>query len=341
MIRIGVLCPAEIALRRFMPALKKMDGFEFVGVATYSFEERYGLNAERTQERQSRLERSREKAQEFIDLYGGTLYESYQAICTDETIDALYIPVPPAAHFMWTKLALESGKHVFLEKPSTTSLSDTKALAELAKAKNLALHENYMFVFHKQLNEINRIIEEGTIGEVRLYRLAFGFPRRAAGDFRYQKAAGGGAIYDCGGYTLKYADYLLKGKGRIAYASSVLDKETDVEILGTAAMVDDAGVTVQMAFGMDNEYKCELEVWGSKGTLKHERIFTAPAGFVPCCSIKKGAEQETIELPEDDTFFKSLKYFGKCIADMEERKTSYRNILRQAELVEETIKFSK
>ena len=32
-IRIGIICPSEIAFRRFMPALGKVNGMEYMGVA--------------------------------------------------------------------------------------------------------------------------------------------------------------------------------------------------------------------------------------------------------------------------------------------------------------------
>ena len=50
-----------------------------------------------------------------------------------------------------------------------------------------------------------------------------------------------------------------------------------------------------MAFGMDNDYKCELEVWGSKGSLKTGRVLTAPAGFSPSITIKKNTDIESDE----------------------------------------------
>ena len=43
MIRIGIICPSEIAFRRFLPALQKaLDKFTFVGVAIASPEEWFG-----------------------------------------------------------------------------------------------------------------------------------------------------------------------------------------------------------------------------------------------------------------------------------------------------------
>ena len=222
-----------------------------------------------------------------------------------------------------------------MEKPSTLYAADSKELVELAEKNGLAIHENYMFAFHKQLEEIHQMIARGDIGDVRLYRVSFGFPRRAAGDFRYMKALGGGALNDCGGYTLKYADMLLHHKGKLLAATSCADVQTDVDISGAAIMADENGVTVQIAFGMENEYKCELEAWGSTGTLQHGRILTAPAGFVPTCTIKRGQEVETITLSEDDTFMASIQYFMNCITDESVRAESRTAIVKQAEFVDD------
>ena len=335
MIRIGVICPSEIALRRFMPALQKVAGIEFAGIASSTAEERFGARDSYTEKEEEIIANDFKKAEVFIEQYGGKLYSSYTEICESDEIDAIYIPLPPALHFRWAKYALEHGKHVFVEKPSTLYAADSKELAELALEKGLALHENYMFAFHKQLEEIHQMIENGDIGDVRLYRVSFGFPRRPAGDFRYMKALGGGALNDCGGYTLKYADMLLNHKGKLLAATSCADKQADVDISGAALMADENGVTVQIAFGMENEYKCELEAWGSTGTLYHGRILTAPAGFVPNCTIKRGQEVETITLSEDDTFMSSIQYFTECIEKEDVRAESRNAIIKQAEFVDE------
>jgi predicted dehydrogenase len=204
-----------------------------------------------------------------------------------------------------------------------------------AEAKGLAAHENYMFAFHDQLEAINEIVKSGEIGDVRLYRISFGFPMRAQNDFRYNKALGGGALLDCGGYTLKYASMLLGPTAKIKYAQSNNIDGFNVDMYGSAALVNDEGVTAQVAFGMDHNYKCELEVWGSKGTIYTNRILTAPAGFVPEVIIRKGNEEEKRNLPEDDAFKKSILHFSKCIEDAETRKANYETLLRQARLVEQ------
>lgn len=326
--RIGIICPSEIAFRRFLPALKEADCFEFAGVAVASKEEFLGATDEI-------LAKERQKAQPFIDGYGGKVFEGYQSLIDSNEVDAVYLPLPPGLHYLWAKRALLAGKHILVEKPCTTSLKNTDDLLSFAREKGLAVHENYMFVFHDQIEGINEVIRSGEIGEVRLYRIAFGFPMRAKNDFRYNKELGGGALLDCGGYTLKFASLLLGPSASLKYAVSNPLNGFQVDMYGSAALVNEDGVTAQVAFGMDQNYKCELEVWGSRGTLYTNRVLTAPAGFVPEVTIRKGNEEERRSLPADDAFKKSILHFRACIEDAETRGENYVTLSRQANLVEE------
>ena len=337
--RIGILCPSEIAFRRFLPALQKCDNYEYIGVAVANVKEWFGEEASPEDDKcQSVIRKEYEKAENFQKQYGGKIFSSYQELITDEKIEAVYIPLPPALHYKWAKLALENGKNVLVEKPATTKLEWTEELIDLANEKNLALHENYMFAFHNQLDKIKEIVESGELGDVRLYRINFGFPRRAKNDFRYAKALGGGALLDCGGYTLKYASMLLGDSAEIAYAHMNYIDEFDVDLYGSAALINKKGDTVQIAFGMDNSYKCELEIWGSQRCLKSGRILTAPAGFVPNYTITDNDGTKTEDLPADVTFYKSLQHFSKCVEDEYTRKANYDAIKRQAALVDEFVK---
>ena len=336
MIRIGIICPSEIAFRRFMPALKKVeDEITFAGIGYASPEEWFGdisnVSSETIKEQQ---ERERAKAQTFIDAYGGKMYPGYKALIESKDVDAIYLPLPPALHYKWAKLALENGKHVFVEKPSTTCLADTDSLIEIASKKGLALHENYMFIFHNQLKSLDGVVKSGEIGDVRLYRISFGFRLRAKNDFRYNKALGGGALLDAGGYTMKYANYLLGDTAKVVTAQVNNIDGFEVEMFGSCTMVNNEGVTAQLAFGMDNDYKCEVEIWGSKGTIVSNRILTAPEGFVPTYTIKKNQDYETRNLPADDAFMKSIQRFVSCVKDSAIREKNYNLLHRQESLVE-------
>lgn len=331
---IGVLCPSEIAIRRFMPALMKTR-FSFVGLAVNSPEERYGKKLPSKDIISNMLHAENEKAKNFVNNYGGKIFNSYEDIINSSEIEALYIPLPPGLHFKWAKKAIEAGKHVLIEKPSTTCCSDTQQLISLARKHNVALHENYMFCYHSQLDAIDEIITSGELGEVRLYSIKFGFPMRAANDFRYVRNLGGGALLDAGGYCIKYATRLLGETARIV-CSCMNDKiGYDVDIYGSGTLVNNKGVTAQIAFGMDNDYRCELEVWGSTATLRTGRVLTAPVGFEPVITISKNSVVEQRKLESDDAFVKSIVRFEECILNDDIRKNDYLEIEKQAILVDD------
>lgn len=339
--KLGIVCPSEIAFRRFMPALQRVREFEFIGLGVNSAYERFGHNGIENELEKVVIDDERNKAQYFINEYRGKIFNSYVELITSDDVEAVYIPLPPALHYKYARLALEKGKHILVEKPCTTNYMDSVSLVRLAKEKGLALHENYMFDFHSQLDEIERIIKAGEIGDIRLYRISFGFPMRADNDFRYNKALGGGALIDAGGYTIKYASRLLGSSTKVKCAQLNYMDKYEVDMYGSATLINDEGTTAQVSFGMDNNYKCELEVWGSKGCLNTGRILTAPVGFVPIVTIRNGNEDSHRELSSDDAFKKSIEYFWSCICDAKKRKESYESILRQAFLVEQFRKLAE
>lgn len=308
--KLGILGTADIAYRRFLPALSKCPEVIYAGVAS----------------------RTPEKGKKFQESYGGKIYSSYDALLSDESIDAVYVPLPPALHFEWGRKVLESGKHLLMEKPFTTSQQATEELLKLAEEKGLAVHENYMFLYHSQLAKIKEMIADGSLGEIRLYRMSFGFPMRGQGDFRYNKALGGGALLDCSGYPVRLALELLGDTARVIQSKLVQPEGFEVDLYGNAVMENDAGEVAQISFGMDNAYQCQLEVWGSKGTLSAKRIFTAPPQLIPKAVLAKDEELE-LELPADDAFVNSIVAFMDCISNGTALKNEYRRILKQADLI--------
>lgn len=341
MVRIGIVSPAEIAYRRFMPALKQVNSFCYIGVAIYSSYERYGKTDRLSETEYLKIQAEIQKGKKFVRQYGGILFYSYENLICSDMIDAVYIPLPPALHGKYTKMALEHGKHVMVEKPATISFHETDQLVKLARKKSLALCENYMFVYHDQIQKLKEIEQGGEIGDVRLYSLKFGFPMRPNGDFRYTKEMGGGALLDAGGYTLKLARMLLGDTTQVMCAVLNYEEGYDVDLYGSVTLVNSERKTVQAAFGMDNAYKCEIEIWGSLGMIKTERIFTAPPELQTTAIVKCNNQEKTIVLAADDAFGKSISRFYECISDQRECEKSYGELLDQARLVESVIRLSE
>lgn len=130
--KFGIIGTADIAFRRFLPALKLDNESEYIGVAT----------------------RKLENAGKFVEVYGGKAFLGYEDLIKRPDVTSVYIPLPPALHYTWGMKCFDNGKNVLMEKPCTTNMTDTLRLVDKARQRNLVLHENYMFLYHKQLSEI-------------------------------------------------------------------------------------------------------------------------------------------------------------------------------------------
>ena len=141
--KLGILGTADIAFRRFLPALQKCEGLSYAGVAS----------------------RTLEKRTRFQEAFGGEIYDGYDALLADQTIEAVYVPLPPALHFEWGKKVLEAGKHLLMEKPFTTGLAETETLLALARERGLEVAEK--ICSHVAIIKNGKLIEKGTMDEVR------------------------------------------------------------------------------------------------------------------------------------------------------------------------------
>ena len=320
--KIGVLGAADIARRRFLPAVKKCENVELAKIAVSS---------------EGRIK----AGQELTEQFGGEVVVGYDKLISDSEIEAVYIPLPPSLHYEWAKVALDSGKHVFVEKPSTIKLEDTAKLVEIAKSKNLAIVENYGFVHHPQTKFIHKLIDDGEIGEIRNIRSAFGFPKRPFDDIRHKASLGGGALLDAGGYTIKAGFEFLGETAEVVTASINEINGYEVDMYGSLTMENILGQTLQASFGMDNFYKCELEVWGSKGFIRAPRFYTAPDGFEPQIIVNTSEGENNYSIDSADQFLLQLKSFIRCIEDVTQREIAYNMLEKQMEQLEYAFDLAK
>lgn len=74
-------------------------------------------------------------------------YLNLESILEDEALQAIFIITPPQSHYTLAKRALESGKHIFVEKPLCMNLEEAQELYDLAQSRGLTLHCDHIFLY--------------------------------------------------------------------------------------------------------------------------------------------------------------------------------------------------
>jgi predicted dehydrogenase len=140
-------------------------------------------------------------------------------------IDAVAVVTPVWTHFDLAKAALENGKHVFVEKPFTSTPQQAEQLIELAERKNRRIMVDHTFLFGGAVRKIRELVDNGTLGP--LYY--FDSTRVNLGLFQHDVSV----IWDLAPHDLSIMDDILRVKpeGVVATGSSHLNELADMAFI--------------------------------------------------------------------------------------------------------------
>jgi len=133
-----------------------------------------------------------------------TTYQSdYKKLLSNPDIEAIAVAVETSGHYKLVKEALLAGKHVYVEKPFTSTVKEAEELQELAQALNLIIHVDHIMIFHPGIRKIKSLIKNRELGDI-LYIDAM---RMNLGQIKKDVSA----MWDLAVHDLSIIDYLMDG----------------------------------------------------------------------------------------------------------------------------------
>jgi predicted dehydrogenase len=123
-------------------------------------------------------------------------------VITSPEIDVVAIVSPVWTHYDLAKASLENGKHVFVEKPFTSTAAQGEDLINLAKQKNLKIMVDHTFLFTGAVRTIGRLMDEGALGKLYYYDST----RVNLGLFQHDI----NVLWDLAPHDLSIMDHLIK-----------------------------------------------------------------------------------------------------------------------------------
>jgi predicted dehydrogenase len=88
------------------------------------------------------------------------------AVFADDAIDAVVIATPAGTHAALAALALESGKHVLVEKPMARTVAEAEQLLRIASDRSLVLMPGHVFLYNAAVTKVHEYITSGQLGDV-------------------------------------------------------------------------------------------------------------------------------------------------------------------------------
>ncbi len=138
------------------------------------------------------------RADEDLKLAGLHPYENIDELVNDPDVDVVFICTPNDSHFPYAMQALEAGKHVLVEKPAMLSSEEMEKVVAAAKEKGLMLMVHQNRRWDPDFAVIKKVYDEKIIGDPTYLESRVHGSRGIPGDWRRQKARGGGMILDWG-----------------------------------------------------------------------------------------------------------------------------------------------
>ena len=88
-------------------------------------------------------------------------------VLKDPDVDAVIVATPAGSHFNLASNALDAGKHVFVEKPLATKVSEVDELARQAHARGLVVMAGHTFVYNSAVRYVKELVDSGELGDIR------------------------------------------------------------------------------------------------------------------------------------------------------------------------------
>ena len=269
---------------------------------------------------------------EIPNRFAGTrTTSSFDRILADPDVRAVAIAVDAPNHHGLARLALSSGRHVFVEKPLALTTADAEDLCALAERADLTLMVGHLLLYHPAVVRIKAMLRAGELGDV-LYlyaqRVNLGIVRRSEN-----------AWWSLAPHDIAVAIDLFEASPATISATgdTYLQRDRDIQDVAFATLrFGDGRVAHLHVSWLDPHKRRSLTVVGTRkmltfdDTLPDEKLKIYDRSAVPRSGHATYAEGVVVRvgdvlspiLPSVEPLLAECEHFVACVADRGQRPRS-------------------
>jgi len=203
------------------------------------------------------------------------VFDDYKKMIKEESPDCVFIATPTSSHFEIAKYCLDNGLHLFLEKPCCLNYSDTAALRDIARDKNLLIQVGYHNRFLGTFRAVKKLIDNNELGDIYHFDAeAYGpvVTKEQTETWRSHRKEGGGCLYDYASHVINLVSFIL---GDIEHVSgtclkSIFSKNVEDAVYSNLHLVTGVSGHLSVSWSEESYRKMstKITVSGKKGRVE-------------------------------------------------------------------------
>ncbi|MBJ81277.1 MAG: oxidoreductase [Acidimicrobiaceae bacterium] len=310
-LRIGTLGAAGITPAALMEPAKEIDGVVVAAVAA----------------------RDRNRAEQFAERHHIPLvYDHYDNVIADESLDVIYNPLPISHHLEYTVKALRAGKHVLCEKSFALNAGEAEEMHAVAQDTGLVLIEAFHYRYHPIFQRALEIVESGTLGKLEHIDARFVVGTPNAENIRMHYDTGGGATMDMGCYPISWLRHITREEPRVIAATAQIgNPDVDLRLEVDYQLQD--GLTATTVGSMcDPGFAADMEIRGSDGHMRVVNPLVPQHGNK--IELTVGTDSSEEEFTRRSTYAFQLEAFVDAVENGTQLPTDSADAVKQMRVID-------
>ncbi len=253
-------------------------------------------------------------------------------IFNNPEIDAVAVVTPSHTHYKIVKRAIESGKHVYVEKPISTVAAEAQDLADLASKNNMVLMVGHLLMYHPAVNRLKMLIAEGALGDIRYVQS----DRLNINYFKNDRSV----MWDLAPHDVSMTSYIL-GKEPVRVISAVgasTDNNDIMDITHVTIEYEDNIIAHISDSWIHPQKRVNLLVRGTKATAIFDDTLAENKLQIFDSNSPKVSKNETLDYIEIEPLKLECQHFLNCIINGKQARSDGHNGFNVVKVLEEAEK---
>ena len=136
----------------------------FIGAGDISLLHAEGVKEAQGAELIGLWNRTRSRAEEKGALFGCKVFDTPEELI--DAVDVVYVLTNMETHYEYSMMAIESGKHVLVEKPTAVTIDEILEMKDAATAKDVKIAPVHNYIYEPGVMRAKDLIESGKLGDL-------------------------------------------------------------------------------------------------------------------------------------------------------------------------------